>query len=136
MIEKITHDNRTFAIIFYKTDALSEGVSFYTPDDSMLQVGKHKRSKGTKIKAHYHLPVRIEKEHSLSEVLFIQEGKVKITFYDEKGERIDSKTLNKDDAILLIEGGHGFEFLEPTRMLEVKQGPYSPASRKNLDVNK
>ena len=26
---------------------------------------------------------------------------------------------------MLVAGGHGFEMLEPTEMIEVKQGPYS-----------
>jgi hypothetical protein len=29
------------------------------------------------------------------------------------------------DVILLAYGGHGFEMLEPTEMIEVKQGPYA-----------
>jgi hypothetical protein len=28
-------------------------------------------------------------------------------------------------VILLARGGHGFEMLEPTEMIEVKQGPYA-----------
>ena len=35
-----------------------------------------------------------------------------------------SKILNKGDVILLVNGGHGFEMLEKTEMIEVKQGPY------------
>jgi hypothetical protein len=33
--------------------------------------------------------------------------------------------LNSGDTILLASGGHGFEMLEDTEMLEIKQGPYS-----------
>jgi hypothetical protein len=33
--------------------------------------------------------------------------------------------LHAGDVILLAYGGHGFEMLEATEMIEVKQGPYA-----------
>jgi hypothetical protein len=33
--------------------------------------------------------------------------------------------LQTGDVILLIQGGHGFEMLEETEIIEVKQGPYA-----------
>ena len=33
--------------------------------------------------------------------------------------------LQGGDVILLAEGGHGFEMLEDSEMVEVKQGPYA-----------
>ena len=38
---------------------------------------------------------------------------------------IESHFLETGDVILLSEGGHGFEILEETEMIEVKQGPYA-----------
>jgi len=32
--------------------------------------------------------------------------------------------LNQGDVALLAYGGHGFEMLEDSEMIEVKQGPY------------
>ena len=31
----------------------------------------------------------------------------------------------KEDILILVKGAHGFKILEPTDMLEIKQGPYS-----------
>ena len=42
----------------------------------------------------------------------------------KKKKYLMSKILNKGDVILLVNGGHGFEMLEKTEMIEVKQGPY------------
>ena len=42
-----------------------------------------------------------------------------------KKKYLKSKILKKGDVILLINGGHGFEMLEKTEMIEIKQGPYS-----------
>jgi hypothetical protein len=37
---------------------------------------------------------------------------------------VDSRVLLTGDVILLAGGGHGFEMLEETEIIEVKQGPY------------
>ena len=58
------------------------------------------------------------------EVLFIKSGKVRIDFYDDEKNYLQSRTLNKGDIILLAFGGHGFEMIENSEIIEVKQGPY------------
>ncbi len=131
--EQILHNNNLFALIIYQGQA-EKGVQFFTPDDYSLQVGKHDYLKGKVIKPHQHLPVKVERTGSLQEVLYIEEGIVKVLFYSEDGHNIDSKILTKGDMILLMDGGHGFEFLETTKMIEIKQGPYMPESKKSLRV--
>ncbi len=131
--EKIVYDGKTLAMIIDAKKA-AKGITFYTPDDNTLQIGTLIHPKGKIIRAHIHCPVKIERTASLQEVLYIEEGKVKVIFYTDVGKRIKSKILRKGDMILLMEGGHGFEILEPTRMLEVKQGPYIPESRKDLNI--
>lgn len=37
---------------------------------------------------------------------------------------LESRVLVAGDVILLATGGHGFEMLEPSELIEVKQGPY------------
>ena len=82
------------------------------------------RPKGYKIIPHHHNNVkRVIK--TTDETLIIKSGKVRIDFYDEKKKYLKSKILKKGDVILLINGGHGFEMLEKTEMIEIKQGPYS-----------
>jgi len=58
------------------------------------------------------------------EVLFVRRGKVKVDFYSKHKQHIGSRILSQGDVILLASGGHGFEMLEETEMIEVKQGPY------------
>jgi hypothetical protein len=47
-----------------------------------------------------------------------------VDFYDARREYFESHELRAGDVILLITGGHGFEMLEATDFVEVKQGPY------------
>ncbi len=43
----------------------------------------------------------------------------------KKKKYLKSKILKKGDVILLVNGGHGFEMLEKTEIIEIKQGPYA-----------
>ena len=58
------------------------------------------------------------------ETLFIKRGRVKINFYTDNKTYLTSRELKTGEVILLASGGHGFEFLEETEMIEAKQGPY------------
>lgn len=59
------------------------------------------------------------------EVLFIKKGILRVDFYDEYEDYLESRNLLAGDVILLISGGHGFKVIEEVEMIEVKQGPYS-----------
>ena len=82
------------------------------------------RPAGYKIDPHVHNKVQREVFYT-QEVLFIKKGKVKIEFYDDDRNHIDTRILETGDVILLASGGHGFELLEPTEMIEVKLGPFA-----------
>ncbi len=129
--ETLQCDGIILAEIIYKKK-LENGVHFYTSADSLFQIGKLVHPKGHKIKAHKHNPAKIQTNEPLQEVLYVEEGKVKVTFYSTKGQEVFFRILTQGDIILLMNGGHGFEILEKTVMLEVKQGPYLPENRQDL----
>jgi hypothetical protein len=81
------------------------------------------RPKGYVIPPHLHNSV-LREVHFTKEVLFIKSGKVKVDFYDDNKNYLESHILQQGDIVLLAFGGHGFEMLEATEMIEVKQGPY------------
>jgi len=130
--EDIKHNNSVIAQIFY-LQPIQPGVHFYCENESSLQVGKQLRAKGEKIRPHRHIPMKVEREETLKEVLYIERGKVKITFYTDQWEEIGTRILNRGDMVLLIQGGHGFEMLEETEMIEIKQGPYDPTATKRME---
>jgi len=123
MIQSIENQDRTLAIIIsakHRTD----GIQFFTPDDFSQQLGYMNRPQGYVIPPHVHNPVPREVQFT-KEVLFIKSGKVRVDFYDDDQNYLESRILHQGDVILLAFGGHGFEMLEPTEMIEVKQGPYA-----------
>jgi hypothetical protein len=102
----------------------AEGISFLTPNEFSQQLGYMNRPIGYVIPPHVHNPVLREVLFT-KEVLFVKSGKVRVDFYDDDQNYLESRVLEKGDFVLLAFGGHGFEMLEPTEMIEVKQGPYA-----------
>ena len=128
MIHRILHGERVLALIL-RAGFRAEGIQFFTPDDFSQQLGYMNRSKGYAIPPHVHNPVSREVQFT-KEVLFIKSGKVRVDFYDDEQNYLESRILHAGDVILLAFGGHGFEMLENTEMIEVKQGPYAGDSDK------
>ena len=123
MIEHITHDTTVLAIII-RSNYSNDNISFFTPKDFSQQLGYMNRPKGYLIDPHLHNSLSRVVEYT-NEVLFIKSGKLRVDFYSEKTVYLKSSLLKKGDVILLASGGHGFEMLEQTEVIEVKQGPYA-----------
>ena len=123
MIQQVVHDNKILSIII-KRNFQKDGIEFFTPDDFSQQLAYMKRPKGYIIKPHVHNIVERKVQYT-QEVLFIKKGKVRVDFYDDERNYLKSMILEEGDVILLAHGGHGFEMIEETEMIEVKQGPYA-----------
>jgi len=123
MTEDILHNGKLLALIL-RSSFRAEGIRFFTPDDFSQQLGYMNRPRGYVIPPHVHNAVTRSVQYT-KEVLFIKSGKVRVDFYDDEQNYLESRILGAGDVILLAFGGHGFEMLEPTEMVEVKQGPYA-----------
>src|SRR5574344_140544 len=107
MIQNITHNEKLLSIII-RANYQKDGIEFFTPDDFSQQLGYMNRPKGYIIPPHVHNPVTREVQYT-KEVLYIRNGKVRVDFYDEEQNYLQSTILNGGDVILLAYGGHGFE---------------------------
>jgi hypothetical protein len=122
LFEKITTENLLLAIII-RSGYQKEGIEFFTNDNDSQQLGYMNRPEGYVIAPHRHNLVA-RQVHLTQEVLFIRSGKVRVDFYDNQQNYVKSAVLEQGDIILLSDGGHGFQMLEKSEMIEVKQGPY------------
>ena len=121
--EAIINGGKLLAVIL-RTTYCRQGIEFFTPDEFSQQLGYMNRPQGYVIPPHVHNPVVREVQFT-KEVLFIKSGKVRVDFYDDDQNYLESRLLYQGDVILLAFGGHGFEMLEASEMIEVKQGPYA-----------
>ncbi len=113
----------TLAIII-KADFEKDGIEFFTPDDYSQQLAYMKHAKGKIIVPHVHNEVK-RHVHLTQEVLVIKKGVLRVDFYTQEKEYLESYLLRQGDVILLAGGGHGFEVIEDLEMFEIKQGPYA-----------
>jgi hypothetical protein len=123
VLEPINHNGDLLALIL-RAGYRAEGIKFFTPNEFSQQLGYMNRPRGYVVPPHVHNPVARE-VHFTKEVLFIKSGKVRVDFYDDAQNYLESRLLHQGDVVLLAFGGHGFEMLEDSEIIEVKQGPYA-----------
>tara|TARA_A100001011_G_scaffold26364_1_gene25941 strand:+ start:463 stop:894 length:432 start_codon:yes stop_codon:yes gene_type:complete len=143
MIEQVTHNNKLLSLII-RVNYKSDGIEFFTPGNFSQQIGYMNRKRNHVIPPHTHNIVKRE-VNLTQEVLFIKSGKIRVDYYDQDKKYLESRILYKGDVVLLAGGGHGFEMLEDSEMIEVKQGPYAgdmdkkvfePVKKDELKINK
>ena len=127
-IEEVKKKNRLLAMII-RNEYSCEGVDFITPNEYSQQVAYMHHATGKVIDAHVHNLVH-RNVVMTQEVLFIKKGILRVDFYDEYEDYLESRDLKAGDIILLISGGHGFQVLQEVEMIEVKQGPYAGSNDK------
>jgi mannose-6-phosphate isomerase-like protein (cupin superfamily) len=64
------------------------------------------------------------KTQKSAEFLYFERGKAKVIVFDEAWNAVAEEVVNGGDFLLFLDGGHSVDMLEPTRFIEVKQGPY------------
>lgn len=122
-VEEVKKNNKLLAMII-RNDYVCDGVDFVTPGDYSQQVAYMHHLTGEVIDAHVHNLVH-RNVVMTQEVLFIKKGVLRVDFYDEYEDYLESRDLYAGEVILLVSGGHGFQVLEEVEMIEVKQGPYA-----------
>ena len=130
MIKNIAYKKEILAIIIKGKYLKKKGINFFTNPKLSQQVAFMNHPKKHLIQPHIHKN-RMRKIKGSTEVLIILDGILKINFFDNKKKYIFSKTVMKNDIVILLKGGHGFEVKKNCKMIEVKQGPYSESKDKS-----
>lgn len=121
-IEKIYNGEQFLGFIIRK-NYHAEGIQFLTDDQAPQQLGYMNRAKDYVIAPHSHNVVP-RTVNLTQEVLIIQSGKVRVDYYDDHQNYLESRVAYEGDIVYLGYGGHGFKMLEDSEIVEVKQGPY------------
>ncbi len=122
MIKEVCFQGERLALIVFSSFR-PDGVQFLTPGEASLQLAYMSCSAGGSIAPHVHNEVK--REVTLTqEVFVVKKGSVRVSFYNDAQEFLESQLLSTGDLLLQVSGGHSFEVLEDLEMIEVKQGPY------------
>ena len=122
MIKEVIINGERLALIV-RSQFSPQSTQFFTKDDDTLQLGFIVYGAGKCITPHVHKSVT-RTIIGTPEVLVVKSGKLKTTFYNDERNEIGEEMLFTGDIIVLFKGGHGFEMIENTTLIEVKQGPY------------
>jgi hypothetical protein len=127
-IERVRWRGELYAIIV-RANLPRQGYNFVTDPTDELQLGVNHYAASARIKPHVHLPLSREISGTL-ELLHIDDGDTTLSLHDpDDGSCFYTTRLVGGDTVLLIHGGHGLEIHQPTRIIEVKQGPYLGAEK-------
>jgi len=122
-MENFVHNDITFAIIV-RGDFHKEGITFLTDGSDLLEMGYMSHPAGYVVIPHSHPPFP-RQTFGTQEVIFLKSGRMRVDFYSDKNATVGKCELKGGDWIILLAGGHGIEFLEPSILIEVKNGPYA-----------
>lgn len=115
--------NGTIYAIFVGADMKVDPLTFVTDQKDEFQVGVMERDAGYEVKPHMH-PDRNVTIKGTAEFLYVQEGKMNVTVYDEAWNVLHEQEVTTGDCMVFLAGGHSMNMTEKTRLIEVKQGPY------------
>lgn len=127
-IDRVYNGEELLSVII-RDNYHAQGITFITPDDFPHQLGYMNRDKDYVIVPHVHNKVPRNVDFT-QETLVVKSGVVRVDFYTQEQEYIESRIVYKGDIILLASGGHGFKMLQPAEIIEIKQGPYAGAMDK------
>ena len=122
MIERIEFNGSMLAVVVRSTFE-SVGTNYLSADDNSLQLGIINRKKGETTRPHIH-KISPKTIMDVQEAMHIECGIMEVEFYNDAGEKFTDIQLTAGDTILLISGGHGFNYISDCKIVEIKQGPY------------
>ena len=126
---RIKADGKTIALII-KAKAQING--FVTNPNNPLQLGYINFPEKHQVKPHQHRALT-KTTHQNQEFIYVQSGRLAVTFFN-KGQSFVKHILNPGDCLLQLSGGHGFKFLQPTKIITIKQGPYSNRQTEKIEI--
>jgi len=121
--EQVKLKDQLLGMIF-RHDTPIDKIKFFTDDMNPFQIGIHSQLAGIKLTPHVHKLDRPLTINTIQELVYVQDGKIRVSFYTSLGRPVSEHILHSGDAVLFISQGHGVDFIEKSRLFMVKQGPY------------
>ena len=128
-IEQITDASGKVLAVIARAGYQPDKTSFVTPDSFTQQLGFIVYPAGQVVPRHSHLPIERHLAGT-SEAIIVRSGRAMLNIYDDNKLQVFQTTMDQGDVVVLVAGGHGFEMLEDTVLMEIKQGPYTGLKEK------
>ncbi len=128
-VEPIVDRDGTILAIVIRDAFQGEKHNFITPNEFFLQVGVNFYGRSERIKPHLHLE-QSRQVGRTQEFIYVKRGRVRLHLYADDKTHLTSVEMSAGDSVMLAHGGHGFDVLDDTTLVEAKQGPFSPTADK------
>lgn len=115
--------NGTIQAEILRSNEEVSSTTFFSSDDSPLQLGIMSHATGFQEPAHYHPSVKRD-ECQTQQFFIVTRGEIAVQFYDELGIFLEEVTLLVGDSILIKTGTHSIRVNQNSRCVTVKQGPF------------
>ena len=115
--EKLLH-------IVVRLQDIKEGREDLIEANNFIQCSALKLKKGKTFQAHKHIWKYREEYAIAQESWIVISGKVKCIFYDIDNTLLEEPVLEAGDTSFTLEGGHNYELLEDSVIMEYKTGKY------------
>ena len=133
-VEKLESDGNIIAIII-RSDCQVKGFEVATEPAELLQVGINQREAGESCDIHLHPREELVSRSSIgSEIIHVIDGLVEIQITDVSKKHTQEVLLRTGDTAILY-SAHGVTYLEKTRVLEIKEGPYPGPEKDKIFLN-
>ena len=121
----ITDSDELLAVHYQFKDLVStKNLNFLTADDDFLQISTWNHPKGYETNAHKH-NIYSRDARRTSEAIFVVNGAVKASIFNDSGIIVESVLLEKFDMLYCKSGGHSYKIISSsTTVLEFKNGPF------------
>lgn len=123
-IEQIFDGKKLISIIF-RNNFKDIKSNFVTKESQPLQVGIHQTLAKKVLSKHKHKAIKIADKIKCHEVLIVQIGYLLISFYSKDDKLITTKKISSGDGILVMEAVHQVTLSKNSKVIEIKQGPYT-----------
>ena len=110
------------AMVLHSAKNVDE-TKFFTEDPDELQVGVIVKKTGENVHPHLH-NIQGRTIQRTTEVLHFISGLALVSFYDDDANYICEKEISSGATLIQFSGGHAFNFIMDSKLLEIKQGPY------------
>src|SRR5207244_2653345 len=99
---QVIRSGEALLAIIVRDEPWSDGIRFLTPHDLSQQFAVMRHPRGKRIEPHIHKPVPRSVQYT-QEVLIVRKGRVRVDFFDNTEQYLESCILGKSDAIVLIQ---------------------------------
>ena len=113
----------------FSLDSMPRGRTDMVDGKEGMQVAAMLVNQGKSFQPHRHMS-RLRDFQITQETWIVISGRIRVSYYDLDGTYLSDAILIAGDVSITFRGGHGYDVVEDSEVVEVKLGPYAAVADK------